>query len=449
MARRIELTIDTSFVSDWTTKEGLREMLQNGLDAQDEYGALLRVDWTPGYGGTVRISNEGSTIPLEALLLGHTTKRDRDELRGQYGEGLKLGTLALLRGGHKVVIRNGSDVWRPALEQSKTFDAEVVAFYIESGRKAVERVSVEVQGVDKDTWTGLSTHFRFLTEEPEDSVVQTHAGTLLLSPEQKGRIFIKGILVETDPEYRYGYDLRNANVDRDRKMVNRWDLQWETSRIWNLAMGQRPDLLDPFYKFLSASEPPKDVEGIGNVGSHHHLSEEISAQLAQKFTEQFGERAVPVASLSESREVEHLAAKGIVASAPLRKALEQSVGTVETVKAKLSQEKATSYGWHDLSWEERGNLEDAITLVATVVEGVSLDMIDVVDFRSGKFNGMYHHKTGRIDLAKSILSDPRSALKTLVHEVAHHVAEGSDGTVDHVRAIEGLWADIAMLLLTR
>ena len=99
----IELTIKTDYLPGWGTYEGVRELVQNGRDAETELNAPFSVQHR---GNTLCLSNTGARMPREALLMGHTTKRGNNELIGKFGEGLKLGVLALVRAGHTVVIEN-------------------------------------------------------------------------------------------------------------------------------------------------------------------------------------------------------------------------------------------------------------------------------------------------------------------------------------------------------
>jgi hypothetical protein len=167
---KIELTIKTDYLPGWGIWQGLRELVQNARDAELELGAPMTVGW---HNDALRIENDGATLPHEALLLGHTTKVGREELIGRFGEGLKLGILALVRAGMPVKIRSGSEVWVPTIQRSEKFNADVLVFDIQGGRKPENRVRVEVQGVSKEAWEGAKWKFRFLTKEPENASVVT------------------------------------------------------------------------------------------------------------------------------------------------------------------------------------------------------------------------------------------------------------------------------------
>src|SRR4051812_6923729 len=109
---KFTLSLDCNNLPNWGAREGIRELLQNGIDAETEFSAPLSVRYRTDT-STLVIENKGAVIPLKALLTGYSTKRDKPNLRGKYGEGLPQGVLTLIRAGHSVKIRTGSEVWVP------------------------------------------------------------------------------------------------------------------------------------------------------------------------------------------------------------------------------------------------------------------------------------------------------------------------------------------------
>lgn len=430
---KIELTIKTDYLPGWGVWQGLRELVQNARDAELELGAPMTVDW---HNDTVRIENDGATLPHEALLLGHTTKVGREELIGRFGEGLKLGILALVRAGMPVKIRSGSEVWVPTIQRSEKFNADVLVFDIQGGRKSENRVRVEVQGISKETWEGAMWKFRFLTKEPESASVVTDSGALLLGEKMKGHVFMKGIYVTTDPKLEYGYDLARGELDRDRKMVDQYDLMFRQRDILAHANAKRPDLISGFVAALEKNAP--DVRGFD---TYAYVPSDVKEAVVLDFKTKHGKDAVPVRTLSESKDLDHLGKKGVVVGEALANVL--SMPTAAQVKEALREETTARYGWSDLTEEERRNLTEAIDLInLSGVAKASLDHIDVVDFRSPDLLGLF--KDGRTLLSRQRLSDRNVSLMTLVHEVAHHA--GSDGAKDHVATIEAIWSGIVASL---
>lgn len=290
---KLELTIKTTYLPDWGAYEGMRELLQNGHDAMIEYGATFEVRLRKDT-NTLVIENEGCTLPYEALLMGHTTKLSRGDLIGKFGEGLKLGVLALVRAGHKVKIRSGSEVWVPRIARSEKFDADVLVFDIFKGRKTENRVQIEISGVSVKAWEDLREHFLFLHEAEENAAVSTYSGRLLLDARYKGMIFVKGIFVQHGG-FEYGYDLSDAEVDRDRKMVARFDLTYRMNTIWREAMKRRPDLIDGYLGMLD-----KQAADLAEISAYDatELPAEVKDAAVALFADRYGKDAVPVARKS-------------------------------------------------------------------------------------------------------------------------------------------------------
>jgi len=438
---RAELTIKADYLPSWGSYEGLRELVQNGQDAKTEFGATFNVRYRKDV-STLVLENDGCTLPHEALLFGHTTKSERSDLIGKFGEGLKLGVLALVRAGHAVKIRSGSEVWIPKIERSETYNADVLTFQIEKGREPKNRVQIEIGNVAEDNWARFYEHFLFLAKLPKGAAIKTPAGTLLVDPKYKGRVYVKGIFVTNAPDQSYGYDLQNASVDRDRRMVDQYDLRYYTQAIWRHAMVQDENLVGNFISLLE--NETADVAGINDMNVQH-LGDAVKDKAADHFAKKHGELAIPVSTLADSAEVEHLGKKGVVCPAPLRLVLEQRLGTVTENKAKLAKETVRLFGWHDLTIDEKESLEQSLALI-NAVSPVSLADVDVAEYRDPKLYGLW--KDGRIQIARKLLVDRAETRAVLVHELAHKLG-GGDGEKGHVANIEKLWSGIVDHLITR
>lgn len=431
---KIELTIKTTYLPNWGVWEGVRELIQNGRDAEFEHNAKLTVRHRKE-AETLVIENEGTTLPYEALLLGHTTKADRPDMIGKFGEGLKLGVLALVRAGASVKIRSGGEVWTPSIQRSEKFNADVLVFDIQKGRKADNRVAVEIGGIPLETWQDVQDRFLFLKGTLSDKDhVPTYSGSLLTGDYYRGRVFVKGIFVSHDPRLSYGYDFKEADLDRDRKMVSKYDLAYRTQAIWREAMSRRPDLIQDFSSLLEREAA--DLEGL-DEWAVSMLPEDIRQTLAKNFVARYGESALPVSNLAESAEIEHLGKVGVVVPKGLRLTLEKVLGSVQTNKEKLREEVTRTYGWHELTADDKAHINRALDLI-NPVEAVTLDSVDVTDFRDDNIRGMF--RDGRILLARKILSDRNLTLRVMVHEVAHRA--GGDGEKAHVSNIERIWSGI-------
>lgn len=436
---KIELSIKVDYLPGWGVFEGVRELLQNAKDAETELGAPMTVRVRPCAGdlGVLVIENEGCTLPYEALLLGHTTKSNRGDLIGKFGEGFKLGILALLRAGHAVTIRNGGEVWTPTIALSEKFaGAKVLVFDIQKGRKDTNRLAIEVSGISSALFRdAIAPRFLWLTRDPDpDTVVVTAAGTLLLGEAHRGRLFVKGIFVETKPELTVGFDFRDAEVDRDRKMVQSYDFQWRARSIWTQALAMRDDLFAPFLALVAKGSP--DVADMDAYFAGK-LPQALVDDAAADFLDRHGDDAVPVSTLGEGQDLEHYGRKGVLVTDGMRAILERTRGPLAKVKADLATEATRVYSWHELTPAQQVHLARALRLV-NGASAVTLDEIQVCDFRSPDLHGLF--APGRIQLSARTVADRAACLQTLVHEVAHRA--GGDGEKGHVAQIERIWSAI-------
>ena len=115
---KVEMTLHSDYVPNWKTAEGIRELIQNARDGEKEYNALMSVKYRRS-SGTLIVRNDNVNIPREALLIGYSTKRNNEQLIGQFGEGLNLGILALVRDGMDV---DGS-VGPPSISNCRLYSA--------------------------------------------------------------------------------------------------------------------------------------------------------------------------------------------------------------------------------------------------------------------------------------------------------------------------------------
>ncbi len=305
------------------------------------------------------------------------------------------------------------------------------------------RVVVEIGGIDETTWKATKEKFLFLNERTGDDQVVTRTGTLLLAPRFKGKIFVKGIFVANDPKLAYGYELPRLEVDRDRKMVDRYHVQHWTQHTWANALATRPDLVGAFSKLLLTQS--HDIHNI-DEGNASNIPKSAQQAVLSDFRAKYGPTAVPVATLAESKDLAHLGKKGIVVAGPLKAVLEQQLGNVATTIEDLKQEAVKAFSWDDLSAKEQKNLEDVIALV-NPIEPVTLDNIKIANFRDASLEGTFDSKADIATIAHKMLKDRNATLGVLIHELAHR--NGRDGDHEHISRLERIWQGVAAVLWTK
>jgi hypothetical protein len=431
---RIELPIETTYLPKWGVWEGIRENIQNAKDAEKEHSAPMTIVHEDNI---LKIFNKGVSLSHEALLFGHSTKTDKRDMIGQWGEGLKLGTLALIRAGHTVFIRSGDETWVPTIEKSHNFDANVLVFNIEKSND-IGGVLVEIHDISIDKWASMRPKFIFLLEN-RGEFIDTHKGTLILDPDLQGRIYVKGIFIQHKSELLYGYDLKEGEVDRDRRIIEPWDCKWRIVDIWIAAIEDRPELFGHFYTVLQ--DNIEDIKGIHN-SYIQQLSDSFINYAIERFKSTYGEKAVPVHTMSESKDVSFLGLHGIITNEIFMNVILTKEGGLKGIVQKVGKSESKEYGWHELNGIEQNNLIEALEIISWGGVTIPLESIKIVDFISKNVIGEY--RKGIIVIAKKIISKRDMVLSTIIHEYAH--TAGGDGYVSHILLMEKTWSNIVSAL---
>lgn len=303
--KRVPISISADYVAHWGNWEAIRELLQNAIDTKD-YSV-------EEHDCNLTITSRGGKIPIKALLLGNSGKRDDDEAIGTYGEGLKLAMVVLLRNGKTLSIKNGNDLWTPIFEYSDLFEGESLSVVIEENiYPGEEDVVVTVSGLN---WSDVEEFYENYVDLPSlgegEIGAESSRGIALyrkyetddeaeeaqFADRLDSRVFVNGLYVGTVPgKYYYDYSFRpeHLNLDRDRNTVPRWEFQYETTRL--LASSNHPAEIAR----LSVSDY-NDVANYTKSGGSYYSggvstekSEAITKFATDGFIETYGADAFPI-----------------------------------------------------------------------------------------------------------------------------------------------------------
>jgi hypothetical protein len=435
---KVELTIKTTYLPEWGISEGIREIVQNAKDADTEgYPMIISASKN-----SLRIENQGTTLSHECLLFGHTTKVDKSNQIGKFGEGLKLGTLALVRAGKKVVIRTGNEIWTPAIEKSSTFNSDVLIFNIRKTPKYMNSIQIIID-IAKYEWELESRKFLFIYP-PKQFVIGSaycRQEKIILDEDYVGKIYVKGIFVQNDSNLQCGYDL-NIEVDRDRKMVSVFQLEYTLRNLWANALEEnRDDILNEIFANLLENNK-KDIR---YFETNCFLSDYTISYLRNRWVDKYGEKTYPVLEEAHARELEFLGAKGIViASRPFVNVYENIFGGKEQLRKNLSECIDKVYDLKDLSIKERFNFLTAKKRIEKALRDVDLGIINIASFAYPELRGLF--KSGNVFISRHVLNDSSLTLAILIHEVAHYF--GTDGKTEHIHAMQEIWREIYSQLET-
>lgn len=193
----------------WNNDKISRDLLQNFFDGHGQTLDGVKFNFVPAGNGRykVRIEGKSSYTPDKAVYIGESTKRNDTKAAGNYGEGLKMSVLKLLRDGGAQEVKIGSDNWKLTynLAEGNLSDKRVLAYNLDKVDK-YDGNFVEFETSDLDLLRSLrktinrfyhsgNTHFK--CPDFENSLV----GIKNLPKGEKGGIYIAGQRFEFDGKY--------------------------------------------------------------------------------------------------------------------------------------------------------------------------------------------------------------------------------------------------------
>jgi len=239
-----ELTLSNNYVTNWGLEEAIRELLQNAIDSQED-GNKMYVNYN---NGNLSIINDGCNLDIGSLVLGNTSK-DNNSI-GQFGEGYKLALIVLLRLGKNVTIYTNKEIWKPYFKMSSSFNTETLHIDIEEDIKSSnlnDKIEFCISGITYEELVKLREHHIIMLECMGHSVGQyeeSEYGRILVDNKYSGMMFVEGLFIQKDNNFKFGYDFNKeyVDLDRDRKAINFYELKELTAKA--LAAQQSISLLN-------------------------------------------------------------------------------------------------------------------------------------------------------------------------------------------------------------
>lgn len=264
--------------------------------------------------GTIQYSNLGAQLGRKSLNFGVSTKRNDEGLAGTHGEGFKVASLVMLRSGYRVRYEASRFYWNfqfggrasdllyckltqmekkkltKQIEESKTRGSNEAANELRANiwddiTVKIGRVQGRGDKVEKEDflkWIKVS-----LDLDRPSKIIHTRHGSLILEDGFRGRIYLKGLLLEGESAapFKFCYNFRTGHVNRDRQRLSSPREEARTlAGIWEEAVVQNEGAALPeLIKLLQANVAWPDV----------NLAEEyISKETSQKIWKNLQHRNV-------------------------------------------------------------------------------------------------------------------------------------------------------------
>jgi len=445
---RIALSVSSDYLPNWGPYEGLRELVQNFIDSQDDSGVKGEIRFEGGTArGTVYLTNPGAKpLTREALLFGVTSKADRDDQRGQFGEGMKVGTLALVRAGRAVTIRTQEETWSASLQSSDAFGGrKVLTFDTRKRSRGADQVEVEIGPVTREEWDKISSSFLFM-QEVESS--KSASGCVLTGADHLSMIFAKGIFVKKIEGMRYGYDLSQITLNRDRSMIDEYDVRSHVVSVLSEQYRSGKIGMDTLIGMF------RENAWETQYGYGWQYSEVIQ-DMIKALVRESGPKSVITSSNEEATKIESFGWNAIRVTKPMMEAMQsyvtstyyadfrKSIGlnTYKEFLEMISCAVSDRFDIGSLTDSEGEALSWGISTLASV--GIKVDPIVCRFARDGELLGLY--SGGEIFIARSVLACKHDTLAVLIHEYSHNF--GGDASLEHTASIESVWVKVSRKIL--
>lgn len=193
----------------WNNDKIARDVLQNFFDGHGQTLDGVKLHFEPTGTGKykVRIEGKSTYTPDKAVYIGESTKRNDAKAAGNYGEGLKMATLKLLKDGGAQDVKIASDNWKVtySLDKGNLSDKRVLAYSLDKTEKFNGNY-IEFETTDRKLLESLrktlnrfyssgNTHFK--CPDFENEII----GIKNLPYGEKGGIYIAGQRFEFDGNY--------------------------------------------------------------------------------------------------------------------------------------------------------------------------------------------------------------------------------------------------------
>ncbi len=183
----------------WSSDKIARDLLQNFYDGHGQTLDGVKFLFTPQNGRyKVRIEGKSTYSPDKAIYIGESTKRNNLKAAGNYGEGLKMAVLKILKDYGAKNFTIASNNWKLdySLQKTNLSNKRVLTYSLNQVDKYIGNF-IEFETSDKNLLQSLrKTINRFYHSNNKDfknpDFENEHFGLKLLKTKEKGGLYIAG-----------------------------------------------------------------------------------------------------------------------------------------------------------------------------------------------------------------------------------------------------------------
>jgi hypothetical protein len=423
---------------DWKEWEAIRDIVQNALDEAESYSY--------GYDKEgLWIMDNGRGIAVADFLLG-PPKLKPDWARGKFGEGMKIGALALLRQGYSVHVKTvGRELWIIFLAQkvdSGKVDTLAALWRPSTRRRGTEFHIIGYSGPAFERFFAVNLPRSIILAEvpsplkgPKIRYNQLIKAEGMAASPQGGVIYSRDIYL-MDISSPFSYNLWGFELAPDRHgPKDESQMHTDMGRLW--AGVRDVTLLESFLKMMT--DPPLhrtyeshhvSIDYMGREVSGKSYSDMIidNAALWRKaWRNAIGSNVVIRTSDRWDSMVKHIGYTSVNLFYGVRNALKEVIDDDEMLVAK-SQESLKGVKIildNELTPRALAHLKLARIITRSFVAIDTPEVIAAIippASDRARTQGMYELETNRVYIALDRLERFRDTIDVLVHELGHHIA---------------------------
>lgn len=217
------LPISLGYINHWELEEGIKELIAN---ARDKVGHaredLIFAPEATEYGFNLCIGNktDGEKLETKHLVLGVSEHRNSMEAIGQFGEGLKLAMVTILRAGRQseLLIVNHDELWRVSVKKNPQMGDVEMPFIEISACEPTNRVTFHIEDLTKEEMASI---LLMMWDSVEKTDGLENENIAIFRSNDSNSLYVGGIAMG---ELHYGFVVNTLpygiEVNRDRKMPN-------------------------------------------------------------------------------------------------------------------------------------------------------------------------------------------------------------------------------------
>lgn len=440
--------ISVDYVSGWSLERALAEAVSNAIDA-DPDGFTAFYDESAKELVIEDFAQDG--VGVEGMVFGYSDKTGRDDVIGQFGEGLKIATIRAVsddrvRGmrvetvGYAFIPRvsdhmtsvGGLNIPRRSGSVPQVLTWELYP----SGRERGTRVTIGCPKAVADAVLDRFRHLRVAGYTPPQK-----RGEVI--PDEPGKVYVGGVFINDYPSLTFGYDLplsiAKRAQNRDRTLLENYllqdqilsalsatdDLTVMTRYLYAAQAGLLPSMETRLFTSINGQVPSRIRslwQDAGRVVFGDLTTLFYRASSAQG-------RDDEDALALRDRGFDELTVDGITRRE--LDALAKMLGVRKAREARAQDTTETEWS-RDLTSDEQAFLASEIELFRKAFGTEVIGTVRLFDqTRNGadchlSWFGFYHpSRPAEVAIRRSLVSDPSQFRETLLHECAHRCAHQS------------------------